>query len=225
MAGGSAGRLIYAVAIAWSLFQLWYASPLPYILGFGIFGDTEARASFALFLAFAAYPAFVSSPRNRVPLVDWLLAAAGIGAVLYLVVFYRDIAMRPGLPTQGDILAAVVGVVLLLEASRRAEGPWMPIIAIVALLCLPRSLSARLAGASRLSLSRAASHFWLTSEGVFGVALGVSTNFIFLFVLFGALLEKAGAGNYFIQLSASRCSANSAADLRRPPWSRPVSPA
>lgn len=202
---GHAGRLIYAVAIAWSLFQIWYASPLPYMLGFGIFGDTEARAfhlSFALFLAFAAYPALKSSPRDRVPLFDWLLAAAGICAVLYLVVFYREIALRPGLPTQGDIIAAVVGVVLLLEASRRAEGPWMPIIAIIALLYvflgpyLPGLLAHR--GAS---VSRAASHFWLTSEGVFGVALGVSTNFIFLFVLFGALLEKAGAGNYFIQLS------------------------
>jgi TRAP transporter 4TM/12TM fusion protein len=202
---GNAGRLIYAVAIAWSLFQVWYASPLPYILGVGIFGDTEARAfhlSFALFLAFAAYPAMKSSPRDRVPAFDWLLAAAGICAVLYLVVFYREIAMRPGLPTQGDIIAAVVGVVLLLEASRRAEGPWMPIIAIVALLYvflgphLPGLLAHR-----GSSVSRAASHFWLTSEGVFGVALGVSTNFIFLFVLFGALLEKAGAGNYFIQLS------------------------
>jgi TRAP transporter 4TM/12TM fusion protein len=204
---GLAGRLIFTVALAWSLFQIWYASPLPYILGFGIFGDTEARSfhlSFALFLAFAAYPAFKSSPRDRVPLVDWLLVAAAIGAVLYLVVFYRDIAMRPGLPTQGDIIASVVGVVLLLEASRRAEGPWMPIIAIVALLYvflgpyLPGLMAHR-----GSSLSRAASHFWLTSEGVFGVALGVSTNFIFLFVLFGALLEKAGAGNYFIQLSFS----------------------
>ena len=202
---GFAGKLIFAVALAWSLFQIWYASPLPYMLGFGIFGDTEARAfhlSFALFLAFAAYPAFKSSPRDRVPLVDWLLIAAAIGAVLYLVVFYREIAARPGLPTQGDIIAAVVGVVLLLEASRRAEGPWMPIIAIVALLYvflgpyLPGLMAHR-----GSSLSRAASHFWLTSEGVFGVALGVSTNFIFLFVLFGALLEKAGAGNYFIQLS------------------------
>src|SRR5687767_1959572 len=75
---GLAGRLIFTVALAWSLFQIWYASPLPYILGFGIFGDTEARSfhlSFALFLAFAAYPAFKSSPRDRVPLVDWLLVA------------------------------------------------------------------------------------------------------------------------------------------------------
>jgi len=202
---GFAGKLIYAVAIAWSLFQIWYASPLPYMLGFGIFGDTEARAfhlSFALLLAFACYPALKTSPRDRVPLFDWLLAAMGIAAVLYLVVFYREISGRPGLPTQGDILAAVVGVVLLLEASRRAEGPWMPIIAILSLLYvflgpyLPGLMAHR--GAS---LSRAASHFWLTSEGVFGVALGVSTNFIFLFVLFGALLDKAGAGNYFIQLS------------------------
>jgi TRAP transporter 4TM/12TM fusion protein len=202
---GLAGKLIYAVAIAWSLFQIWYASPLPYMLGFGIFGDTEARAfhlSFALFLAFACYPALKSSPRDRVPAFDWLLAALAIAAVLYLVVFYREISARPGLPTQGDILAAVVGVVLLLEASRRAEGPWMPIIAFAALAYvflgpyLPGLMAHR-----GSSLSRAASHFWLTSEGVFGVALGVSTNFIFLFVLFGALLEKAGAGNYFIQLS------------------------
>jgi TRAP-type uncharacterized transport system fused permease subunit len=202
---GHSGRLIYAVAIAWSLFQIWYASPLPFMLGFGILGDAEARAfhlSFALFLTFSAYPALASSPRDRVPLTDWLLIAAGLCAVLYLVVFHRDIALRPGLPTQGDILAAVVGVVLLLEAARRAEGPWMPVIAFIALLYvffgphLPGLLAHR-----GSSLSRAASHFWLTSEGVFGVALGVSTNFIFLFVLFGALLEKAGGGNYFIQLS------------------------
>ena len=73
---GVTGRLIFGVAIAWSLFQLWYASPLPYMLGIGILGDSEARAfhlSFAMFLAFAAYPAFKSSPRDRVPLLDWLL--------------------------------------------------------------------------------------------------------------------------------------------------------
>jgi len=204
---GFAARLLTAVAIAWSLFQLWYASPLPFLLGFGIFGDTEARAfhlSFALFLAFTAYPAFVWSPRDRIPLHDWLLALVAVGAVLYLVVFYRAISQRPGLPTGGDLAASIIGVILLLEASRRAEGPWMPIIGIVALLYvfagpyLPGLMAHR--GAS---ISRAASHFWLTSEGVFGVALGVSTNFIFLFVLFGALLEKAGAGNYFIQLAFS----------------------
>jgi TRAP-type uncharacterized transport system fused permease subunit len=203
--GGLAGRIMVAVAIAWSLFQLWYASPLPFLFNFGIFGDTEARAyhlCFALFLGFTAYPAFASSSRSRVPIGDWALAALGIAAVLYLVVFYHDLVQRPGLPTWGDIAAAVVGVVLLIEASRRAEGPWMPAIAIIALLYvfLGPHLPGLLAHKGS-SVSRAASHFWLTSEGVFGVALGVSTNFIFLFVLFGALLERAGAGNYFIQVA------------------------
>ena len=205
--GGLVGRLLTGVAIAWSLFQLWYASPLPFTLGFGVFNDTEARAihlSFALLLGFMAYPAFKSSSRERIPQVDWILAAVAVVAVLYLLYFYRDIAMRPGLPTRWDVAAAVIGVVLLLEASRRAEGPWMPVISIVFLFYvfagpyLPGLLAHK--GAS---VGRAASHFWLTSEGVFGVALGVSTAFIFLFVLFGALLEKAGAGNYFIQLAFS----------------------
>lgn len=204
---GNTYRLIFTVAVAWSLFQLWYASPLPFLLNFGIFNDTAARAihlSFALLLAFSSYPALSTSPRDRVPVLDWCLAAVAIGAVLYLVAFYNDIALRPGLPTTADIVAAVVGVVLLLEASRRAEGPWMPVISITFLVyvfagpILPGLLAHR-----AVSIGRAASHFWLTSEGVFGVALGVSTTFIFLFVLFGALLEKAGAGNYFIQLAFS----------------------
>src|SRR5688572_21698557 len=199
--------LFSALAVAWALFQLWYASPFPYELRIGIFNSTEARSihlSFALALAFLAYPAFRTSPRRYVPLVDWALAAAAIVAVLYLLVFYRDIAARPGLPTPVDIVMSAAGVVLLLEASRRAEGPWMPAVAILMLAYvflgphLPDLMSHK--GAS---LGRAASQFWLTSEGVFGVALGVSTDFIFLFVLFAALLERAGAGNYFIQLAFS----------------------
>jgi len=204
---GIAAKAIMAVAVCWSLFQLWYASPLPFMVGFGVFSDTEARAfhlSFALFLAFASYPALKSSPRDRVPLMDWALAAAGIACVLYLIVFYRDLVLRPGLPTFADILVSVVGVALLIEASRRAEGPWMPIISLSMLAYvflgpyLPGLMSHK-----GSSIGRAASHFWITSEGVFGVALGVSTTFIFLFVLFGALLDKAGAGNFFIQLAFS----------------------
>src|SRR4029453_15275930 len=115
-----------------------------------------------------------------------------------------DLVQRPGLPTFADILVSVVGVVLLIEASRRAEGPWMPVISIGMLAYvflgpyLPGLLSHK--GAS---IGRAASHFWLTSEGVFGVGLGVSTQFIFLFVLFGALLNKVEAGNFFIKLAFS----------------------
>ncbi len=110
---GLPAKAIVLVAVAWSLFQLWYASPLPFLLGFGVFSDTEARAfhlSFALFLAFASFPALKSSPRQYVPLVDWALAAAAIACVLYLVVFYRELVLRPGLPTFADILVSVVGV-------------------------------------------------------------------------------------------------------------------
>ena len=67
------------------------------------------------------------------PFVDWALTAAAIACVLYLVVFYRELAQRPGLPTFADILVSVVGVVLLIEASRRAEGPWMPVISLTML--------------------------------------------------------------------------------------------
>jgi TRAP transporter 4TM/12TM fusion protein len=204
---GMAAKAITAAAIAWSLFQLWYASPLPFMLGFGIFGDEQARAfhlAFALFLAFACYPAFKSSPRNRIPIVDLALTAAAIACVLYLVVFYRELAQRPGLPTFADIVVSVVGVALLIEASRRAEGPWMPVISIAMLVYVfAGPYLVGLLAHKGASLNRAASHFWLTSEGVFGVALGVSTSFIFLFVLFGALLDKAGAGNFFIQVAFS----------------------
>jgi TRAP transporter 4TM/12TM fusion protein len=97
---------------------------------------------------------------------------------------------------------SVIGVVLLVEVARRAVGPALAVIAAIMLVYifagpwLPGLLAHK--GAS---LSRAASQMWLTSEGIFGVALGVSTNVVFFFVLFGSLLEKAGAGNYFIQLS------------------------
>ncbi|HZD26456.1 MAG TPA: TRAP transporter permease, partial [Alphaproteobacteria bacterium] len=156
----------------------------------------------ALFLAFTAYPAFSRSPRDRIPLHDWLMAAVGAFCGAYLFLFYEAIAERPGLPTTLDLVAAVVGLVLLIEAARRALGPALSIIAIIFLIYifagpyLPDIMAHR--GAS---LSRAMTHMWLTTEGVYGVALGVSTNFVFLFVLFGALLEQAGAGNYFIKLS------------------------
>lgn len=202
---GLPAKLLTVAAISWSLFQLWYASPLPFMLNFGIFNDTAARAfhlSFALFLTYLAYPAFSTSSREKVPVADWCLVAVALCCVNYLVVFYGDLALRPGLPTAADITVSVLGVLLLVEASRRAEGPWMPVISIAVLAYvfagpyMPGMMAHK--GAS---LGRAASHFWLTSEGVFGVALGVSTNFIFLFVLFGSLLDKAGAGNYFIQVA------------------------
>ena len=195
------------VPIVWSLFQLWYASPLPFIFKFGVLNDTEARAihlAFAIFLAFTAYPAFKRSPRDLIPLQDWIFAAVGAFCAAYLFIFYSELANRSGNPTKLDLGVGVVGLTLLLEATRRALGPPLMVVAAVFLVYtfagqyMPDVIAHK--GAS---LSKAMSHQWLYTEGVFGVALGVSTSFVFLFVLFGALLEKAGAGNYFIKVAFS----------------------
>lgn len=200
---GLTAQLLLMVALAWSLFQLWIASPLPFSLGVFVFNDTESRAihlAFAIFLAFAAYPALKRSPRDYVPVQDWVLAAVGAFCAAYLFLFYKELAERPGTPTDMDLAAAVVGMLLLLEAARRALGLPMVILAAVFLVYIffgpymPEVIAHR--GAS---LAKGMSHMWLTTEGVFGVAVGVSTSFIFLFVLFGALLETAGAGAYFIK--------------------------
>ena len=202
---GLAAQIVLWVAIFWSLFQLWYASPLPFVFGIGIFNDTEARAihlGLALFLAYTAYPAFTSSPRRYIPAVDWLLALAGAFAGSYLFLFYNEIAMRPGQPTTLDLVTAGAGVLLLLEATRRSLG--MPMVLVAGFFILftfagpymPETLQHK-----GTSLSRFLTHQWLVTEGVFGVALGVSTSFVFLFVLFGTLLDKAGGGNWMMNIS------------------------
>ncbi|HMM86994.1 TRAP transporter permease [Azohydromonas sp.] len=201
--GPLVARLILLVTIAWSLFQLWIASPLPFALGVGVFNDTQSRAvhlGFAVFLAFMAYPAFARSPRHKVPLPDWVFALVGAFCATYLFFFYRELATRPGQPTTQDLWVSIVGIVMLLEATRRALGLPMVVVAVVFLAyTFAGPYMPELIAHKGASLPRAMSHYWLTTEGVFGVALGVSSSFIFLFVLFGSLLDKAGAGNYFIK--------------------------
>jgi TRAP transporter 4TM/12TM fusion protein len=204
-AGGIAGQAIFWVSLAWALFQLWYASPLPFALGFGILNDTEARAlhlGFALFLAFMAWPAFKRSPRRHVPLADVVLALVGAFAGAYLLIFYKELATRPGQPITMDIVVACAGLVLLLEATRRAVG-WP--MAVLALLFIAYSMLGpwmpEVLQHKGASLNRLLSHLWLTTEGVYGIALGVSTGAIFVYVLFGTLLDRAGGGNYMMQVS------------------------
>jgi TRAP transporter 4TM/12TM fusion protein len=202
---GASKIYILTVSLAWSVFQLWYASPLPYKLNFGVISDGQARIvhlMFAFLLAFATFPALKSSPRTRIPALDWIFAVLGVAATIYLLIFYRQISLRPGLPTIPDTVISVIGVLLLLEAARRAVGPALAVIAALMLIYIfSGPWLPGIMGHKGASLARVASQMWLSSEGIFGVALGVSTNVVFFFVLFGSLLEKAGAGNYFIQLA------------------------
>ncbi|TDQ34257.1 TRAP transporter permease [Thiopseudomonas denitrificans] len=204
---GMMAILIAGIALCWSLFQLWIASPLPFILKWGVLNDTETRSihlSFALLLSFLAYPAFKRSPRNHVPLADIVLALVAVACASYLFVFYQQLALRPGTLTTADLVVALMGLPLLLEATRRTLGPPLAIIALLFMLySLAGPYMPDLLAHRGVSLNALANHQWITTEGVFGIALGVSTSFVFLFVLFGALLERAGAGNYFIQLAFS----------------------
>ncbi|MBD3677458.1 MAG: TRAP transporter permease [Rhodobacteraceae bacterium] len=249
---GLPAKIIVAVALAWSLFQLWIASPIPFMVGFGVFNDTDARAfhlAFALFLAFAAYPAersraqlglalavpvaltiffmigakdgvpvwwipviglavigaiLLGSPKDRIPFWEWGLAIIGAISALYIFVYSDEIANRVGAPIMQDFVVAVIGLLILLEATRRSLGPALMVVATVflAYTFLGPYMPGIIAHKGN-SLSEVVNHQWITTEGVFGIALGVSTSFVFLFVLFGSLLDKAGAGNYFIQVAFS----------------------
>ena len=206
---GVIGKFMFWTAFAWAVFQLWIASPFPYMFPdiIPVLNNTGTRSihlAFAVFLGFLAYPALKSSPRDRIPIQDWVMAIVGIIVILYLWVYQRELADRPGLPTQVDVIVSAIGIVLVLEAARRALGPPLMIIAMIFLAYIFFGhLAPDVISWKGASLNRAMSHLWLTQEGVFGVALGVSTGMIFLFVLFGSLLEKAGAGNYFIWVAFS----------------------
>ena len=196
-------KVLFYVPLIWTLFQLWYASPLPFIFNILVFNSTEARAihlAFAMFLAYTAYPTFKSSPRNYIPIQDWFLAVVAAFCASYLFLFYAGLSERPGDPLTINLVVAVIGLVLLLEATRRALGPPLMVVATVFIIYtfagpwMPDVIAHK--GAS---LVKGMTHYWLTTEGVFGVAIGVSTGMVFMFVLFGSLLESAGAGNYFIR--------------------------
>ena len=243
---GPMGTLLLLVALAWSLFQLYIASP------FGLFNDTLARSihlGFAVFLGIMVFPAtrtsfqvalgvivpivlaalfmastkdstavwwipipalfviatvLLGSPKNRIPIWEWGLAIVGTFCALYLFIFYREIANRVGAPILPDYIAGVTGLLILLEATRRALGPALMIVASLFLFytVLGPYMPSIIAHKGN-SLSEIVNHQWITTEGVFGIALGVSTSFVFLFVLFGSLLDRAGAGNYFIQVAFS----------------------
>ena len=194
--------LIY-VAMAWSLFQLYVSSPLVLEVTPWMNADVVKRVhvSFAGLLAFLSYPALKRSSRVRIPWTDWIMGSLIVVSCLYLVYNQvwdsRAFEMRLGVPNTTDLFLSVIGLVLLLEATRRSLGPPLMIVAIIALTYAFFGAG----GYGGASLNKIVSHMWITTEGAFGIAVGVSASMVFLFVLFGALLERAGAGNYFIRVA------------------------
>ncbi len=207
-------QLIIGTCIAWSLFQLYIASSIPSMLsttfGTSFFANLVAQAryihlAFAIALATMAFPLTASAPKDRIPLYDWVLMFLGVAACLYLVVFRFEIASRPGLWSTSDITMSAIGMVVLMIAVYRSLGLPLVIIACAfiafAFFGGYSEWARNITNYGGASLSKALGHYWMQTEGVFGVALGVSTAMIFLFVLFGALLDRAGGGNWFIQVA------------------------
>jgi len=197
-----ANFIIY-LALTWSLFQLYISSPLVLEYTPWMNEDVVKRIHlmFAGFLAYLSYLPRKSSPKSYVPITDWImgfLLLISIGYIIYAQVLDSlAFEMRLGTPNQLDLYLSIIGLVLLLEATRRTLGPPLMIVASLALAYAYFGLG-DYGGAS---INKIVSHMWITTEGAFGVAIGVSASMVFLFVLFGGLLEQAGAGNYFIRIA------------------------
>lgn len=189
--------------MAWALFQL----TLP---RFVILDSITARAvhlAFAMFLVFLTVSASRrkrTGPTDRIHVTDYILAAVASLAALYIVIDWTGISMRAGLPTGRDVVVSVLLIALVLEASRRVIGPALGIIAILFTVYaflgprMPSVLAFR-----GVSVVKYISQVALSTEGIYGIPLDVSANTVFLFVLLGSMLDKAGAGHFYNDLAIS----------------------
>ena len=205
-------KIVTAIAITWSLFQLWYASRFPFWFNIGMFKGLPARAihlGFALLLAFLIFPLFKS---KKISIIDILISLLGAFCCLYIYLFYDQLVDRGGillkinlgenfvLPI--ELIIGICGILILLEATRRVIGIPLVIISVCFLLFLYFGKYApEMISHGGLSLKRLVGFQWFDQEAIFGIPIGVSVDFIFLFVLFGALLETAGGGQYFLDLA------------------------
>ena len=206
-------KIVSALAIIWSLFQLWYASPFPFMFDFGMFKGLPARAihlGFALTLTFLIYP---FSRGKKISFFDIVISITAAFCCLYIYFFYDQLIARGGVLLKVDIASFSIpleiiigstGILILLEATRRAIGTPLVIIAVCFLLFSYFGRYApEIISHGGLSLKRLVGFQWFDQEAIFGIPIGVSVDFIFLFVLFGALLETAGGGKYFLDLAFS----------------------
>lgn len=190
--------LVVALAIAASLFHLYTAA-------FGLLFAMHQRAIHWMFMGtiiFLLYPISKRRPRHKVDPWDWILAGLLILGCLYILINWEAIAYRAGAPTRADVILGLIMIYLVIDTTRRTVGWPLPIVAIVALVyaLLGPHLPGMLAHPG-FSLVELAPYQYLRTDGIFGVPLGVSASFIFLFVLFGAILNVSGAGRFFIDLA------------------------
>jgi len=207
---GAPKYIIPCIAAAWSLFQL----SLPEVLILDSIYVRSIHLGFAILLVYLSYPAFKKrefkgifsflSIKNRISFIDWGLGIIGALAALYLAINYVELAERQGAPILMDIIVGVVLVILLLEAARRSLGPFLVIVACLFIFYaffgpyMPDVIAFK-----GVSFRRFMSQMTISTEGIYGIPLDVSAMIVFLFVLFGSMLDKAGGGKFFIDLAFS----------------------
>jgi len=210
-----AEKTLYTIiAVLWAIFQLSWAI---FQLSIASFWTLDSTFSRAIHLAFAVSLIFLSVPflkkrrikffpslsqKKGIPLIDYILAVIGVAAALYIMIEWIGISMRMGSPSGTDLIFGLLVILVVLEATRRAIGPALPAVAIVFTLYgflgqhFPEAIAYK-----GVTLDKYVSQLSLSTEGIFGIPLGVSTSIVYLFVLLGAMLDKAGAGKFFIDLA------------------------
>lgn len=195
---GFMAKIVAAIAIAFSVFQLYTAT-------FGVLDAQLQRGihlGFGLALVYLLYPTCKSWSRHKIHPLDLVLAVLGAAAPAYIIYEFQNLVLRAGTVSDVDLIVGVVGILLVIEATRRVVG--LPMVCVVLVFLgyafagpyMPGVLAHR-----GLTLSQLVSHLYFTTEGIFGIPLGVSSTFIFLFILFGAYLESTGLGKFFIDLA------------------------
>ncbi len=192
-------RLITVMLIAWALFQL----SLPQFLIIDTIKVRCIHLAFALPLGFLAFPFLKKKYSWRIFIADFILAAIGAAILIYTMIHWVELEGLAVLSTF-DCLAGTVLVILLLEASRRVLGPALSILAIIfSVYVFFAEYAPGVFAMNNVSLNKYLSKIVFSSEGIFGIPIDVSANTVFLFVLFGGMMNKIGAGTFFNDLAIS----------------------
>lgn len=195
---GKVALFITIVAIlmsAFHLFTAWHGTLLA-------MKQRSLHLIFAFTLGFALYPGFKKSSKDKIDILDWILMALSIFVWGYIFFNVEEIALKGGQMSSFDMVMGVLAVLLTLEVTRRVVGPELPIVTIVFLLFayFGRSLPGVFAHRG-FNITRIVSHMYMTTEGIMGTPLGVSSTFVFMFILFGSFLDKTGVGEFFIDFA------------------------